>query len=374
MKILFLGNINNPLLQNLAAGLKKKNNCSIDIISDKEPGKQTDSKIFDDVICLSAESYLYKIPKLKMLLYGLAYLRILKKLKRQYDICHIHYLSGNYFLSVNEIKKRSKKLIVTVFGSEYYKSSSLLKFFQKKIAKEANVITFANENTLRAFHKTFSVKRENLIIQKYGLTILDTIKKLKDIPVNSLKQTLHFSRDAFVITCGTNGSPHQQHIKIIEALQNIKTHLPDNYIFVFPLTYGGEKTYIQKLESILKISGLKYILFTTFLDENKLSSLRLVTDILIQVQTSDQLSGAMQEHLYARNVVITGSWLPYEEFLKNEVFFETINSPEDLDKKLLEIIQNISLYRDKVKNNPEKIYLMSGQENTINSWVTLYNK
>jgi hypothetical protein len=374
MRILFLGNVNNPLLLNLAFGLKEQYGCSIDILSDKKPSGLSLKNPFTNISFIDSDSVLYRLPKIKMLSFSLTYRKELRAMPMDYDICHIHYLSANYSFSIKEIRKRSKKIVATVFGSEYYKSSFLIRLFQKKIIKSADAISFANRSTLNSFKKTFRINEKKLHICKYGLAIFDQIKLFQDIKKSEIKEKLGLSPGAFIITCGTNASPFQQHTEIINALSSIQNVLPQDYQLLFPLTYGGSPGYVEKLRSLLDQQGLKYKFYTQFLPEKDLSYIRLATDLLIQVQVTDQLSGAMQEHIFAGNVILTGRWLPYEEFYENGVVLETVEKVEDIDYKLVNIIRNFDFYKAKANDNPGKVYKMASVESTVTKWFEVYKE
>lgn len=373
MKILFLGNINNPLLVGLATGLKKKGH-TIDFLSEAKSNNPELKQIFNKIIFINSESVFFRIPKVKMLAFTIANYKALKSLRSEYDICHIHYLSANYSFLIKSLQKKARKIVITVFGSDYYKSSRLIKRLQGRIVKIADAITFANKSTLNAFRNTFKVEKKKMFLCKYGLPILNRIKALKDIPKSKAKELLGLSSESFVITCGTNGSVYQQHFSIIESLVKIKSQLPEHYILVFPVTYGANKVDVDKLEMELRENGLKHLLFKNYLSNDDLSLLRVSSDILIQVQVTDQLSGAMQEHLYAGNVVITGAWLPYNEFVVNGIYFETVEKVSELGSRLVTIINDLGFYKNKGLENPEKIYNMCGMESAVERWGEVYRQ
>ena len=69
------------------------------------------------------------------------------------------------------------------------------------------------------------------------------------------------------------------------------------------------------------LQPIKYFLALTHiitkrLNDQELTNLRLNCEVFINLQDTDQLSGAMLETLCADKIVITGSWLNYD-VLKN---------------------------------------------------------
>ena len=105
---------------------------------------------------------------------------------------------------------------------------------------------------------------------------------------------------------------------------------------------------------------------------SEIALIRKATDIMIQVQTTDQFSGSMQEHLYAQNVVITGSWLPYKAMKNEGIYFEEIRNIAEITDLLPEIIRNCSTYESKTHQNTEIISNLSRWENNIQAWSKLY--
>jgi hypothetical protein len=93
---------------------------------------------------------------------------------------------------------------------------------------------------------------------------------------------------------------------------------------------------------------------------------------MIQLQTSDQFSGSMQEHLYTRNVVITGSWLPYKTMKDFGVNFIEIDKVSELANSLAKVIANYNEYYSNTDNNPEAILKLSSWQYNIQDWLALY--
>jgi hypothetical protein len=94
---------------------------------------------------------------------------------------------------------------------------------------------------------------------------------------------------------------------------------------------------------------------------------------MLQLQITDQFSGSMQEHLFARNVVITGSWLPYDTLKEKGSYFIEIDKVEDLNDVLPDVINNFSTYEQRTTNNPGVITELSSWGKNIKQWAEMYN-
>lgn len=77
--------------------------------------------------------------------------------------------------------------------------------------------------------------------------------------------------------------------------------------------YGAEiiteSDYMSIVEETLSQSKFQYVVFKSFLTENLLLSLRMSTNIIINIIMSDALSSSTQEYLYSKGVVIVGDRL-----------------------------------------------------------------
>lgn len=290
----------------------------------------------------------------------------------KYDIIHIHFLSPFYGFVAKQIRKKCDKIIVTIWGSDYYRTTQDERQFQKNIFEIADNINFGNENTLIDFNDYYNqIYNDKLSVCRFGLIQLEYIKAFINDDKVKLRDTLSLPENSIVITCGYNASPAQNHLSIIESILKVKNQLPTNCYFLFPMTYG-DKELVISVRKRLGESGINYRIYNEFLSEEDTAKLRLVSDIMIQVQTTDQLSGSMQEYLYAENVIITGSWLPYSVFKNKGIYFIDVDKVEDVGNKLVDSIRNLHSLRYKCSSNKEIIWNMTSWEKAINNWINVY--
>lgn len=296
------------------------------------------------------------------------------RLIEKYDIIHIHFLTPFYGLLAEQIRKKCDKIIVTIWGSDYYRTTQEEKQVQKNIFEIADNINFGNENTLSNFNDYYNkVYSNKLSICRFGLIQLEYIKDSINDDKTKLKELLSLPKDSIIITCGYNASPAQNHLSIIDSIRKVKKQLPANCYFLFPMTYGDSNLVISVREKLIK-SGINYKIYDEFLSEEDTAKLRVVSDIMIQVQTTDQLSGSMQEYLYADNVVITGSWLPYSVFKNNGVYFLEVDKVEEVGKKLTYSVRSLHKLKNKCSKNEDIIWNMTSWERAINNWINVYEK
>ena len=174
------------------------------------------------------------------------------------------------------------------------------------------------------------------------------------------------------IVCGYSAGTIMQHQAIIESLKPVKNKL-GAYKIIFPMTYGwrGEQNR-RKVKEQLASLGLDTRVLEDYLPMHELQSLRLATDIMINVPSSDQMSASMLEHLAAGSVVITGKWLPYDGLFAKGVYSIVIGKIEDLPGALSHVLDNFEFHKEKSKANREIILRMMNWNFIRNNWYKAY--
>ncbi|MEN4054155.1 glycosyltransferase [Sulfurimonas sp. NWX79] len=316
----------------------------------------------------SKEFLKYKnIPKISMF-FRMLYI---KKVIQEYnfDIVNIHVSRWFYLLILPTLIKQ--KLIITFYGSDFYRTSNLIKDIQKVIYKKADAITFTNPLTMKSFLNYYNNFKDKSYVCRFGLKTLDYIDKNRDKSKTEIKQSLGYNSKKIIITCGYNSTKAQQHTKIIESIKKLDDSLLKKIQFIFPMTYGDNLNR-ENIKNILKSSNLDYIVLEDFLYKDENAYIKLASDIMINILETDSFSGTMQEFLYANNVVITGSWLPYELFDKEGIKYYKIDDTKELKKTITKIVNNMKEYKRDLLVNQDIIYRLSSWKNCIESWVNVY--
>jgi len=373
MRILFLGNANNPLILNLAAELKRTDTTLlIDIIAVNDNAGEAAHRTFNKIWITGSPQGFWNRKGLKTLWMIRRFRTVLKSVDEQYDFLHMFFLHVGFSGSTDLLQRIARKRIISVFGSELYRSPEVVIRKLRSLVAIADHVTAANPDTLRDFRKRFVYPEDKTSICRFGLQPLRSIDAMKDVSKESHKAAIGIAPETFLITCGYNASAGQQHYAMINAITAVKELLPDPYLLLFPVAMGGTATYISELENKLKSANLNYKFIREYLPDNELAHLRCATDIMIQIQITDQLAGAMQEHLYAGNVVITGAWLPYAVLEEGGIVWWKTNSPENLGSSLAEVLKNYHEYNGLSSKNRAIIGSLSSWAETIASWRNLY--
>jgi hypothetical protein len=383
MNILIIGDALSQYTTNFSFALKQYDpSIDIDIINTRpvKPNEknQFKSSAYNQTIHYQPMNGLMEcLPKIRVLfrnLKGNSNLRIVKKKIDDYDVILLHGFWKQNCEIYNKLNPSKPFTVAAVWGSDFYKRSSNERMvFQMMDICDLVVISTQNMvEDITAVHHIDSAKIRNCL---FGLAPLERLMKMEDENSSSAKKKLGFDPDDILITCGYNGSPNQQHLAIISSLSRILKNNPKPIKLLVPITYGGDSKYHQEIKSALIHSGLDYKIYDTFLPDEVVSYLRKATSIMLQIQQSDAFSGSMQEHLFCKNIVITGSWLPYQSLLDKNIYYEAIDDLTQLDDKLLYVIDNFELLRDKAsKINTKDKFVSSLWSECIKDWYNALNE
>jgi len=291
-----------------------------------------------------------------------------------YDICQIHVVNPQYWYLRGVLQKKCRNVVSSIWGSDFYRVSRFSRRRQEMLFRISSAITFTNSNTLEEFDRYFHERySDKLRVCRFGLAPLSELKNLR-LTKSECRRSLAIPNDSFLVTIGYNANPGQQHIGVLESINNYIGKLPANLYLLLPLTYGGPQNYKSSLKSWLDDSGLRYKLFSEFMPDRQIALIRKASDVFINVQVSDQFSGSMQEHLFAENVVITGDWLPYKTLDEKRVFMRKVSSVDDVGRELVHVVNNLDLLRKGCRENPGIIWELSSWEKNIQVWVDVYEK
>ena len=321
---------------------------------------------------------LRKIPLIKKVITYFLKIRFLKEISKDGSIIHIHYCHEKYLSYYTFFKKYKIPLIISIWGSDYYRISEYLRIKQRNLYEYAEAITFANTNTMNDFitfyGPHFKGKCYNI---RLGLDSLNTIQRrlLQNNSPIHIKTRLQLPTDKIIVSCGYNANVEQQHVEILEALNELSGEMKKQIHLLFPLTYPSiSRNYYSEIKNKAADYGFSFTLFDTYLSNESIAEIRIASDIFINMQTTDQFSASMQEYLFCGTIVMNGSWLPYSDLSTEGIFFINISSFADLSRSLSEIIDNYDTYKVKCAQNKNIIWRVSSWESVTKSWVSLYNR
>lgn len=308
------------------------------------------------------------IPKINALVKLFLISKILNK--SGFDVVNILGV-GWHFVLLFLWLERHIRLILTFYGSDFYRSSRWAKTVLLPLYKRVYAITFTNPATKASFLKHYQCFEEKCHVCRFGLKTLDFIDKNRSTNRAGIRKHLGYDQNRLIVTCGYNATSAQQHETMIECIKRLPKKAKDAMQFVFPLTYG-DPAHKEKVKAILHRSSLNYLVLEEFLYADENAYIKLASDIMINILQTDSFSGSMQEFLYAGNIVITGSWLPYELFDSSGIVYEKIDEPQALTSKLFECYEGFEEFRKKLGANEAIIHELSSWSVTIEQWLAVY--
>ncbi len=289
----------------------------------------------------------------------------------RYDTIQIHYLILSYNKLIYLFKLISNNIVGVFWGSDLFrqKKENYAKLHQ--ICLKCNVLNFSTETMEEFYKKNISFLPEKIKISRcrFGLSNLSIIDSLRNQTKLSLIKHLGISEEYLskkIITIGYNGKREQQHLKVIESLKELSNK--NDYLLLFPVTYGKNAMYIDEIKSKALESNFESVFFESYLTDEKVAALRLLSDVFIQVQITDALSGSTQEHLYAGSFTIVGDWLPYKVLQESGVVFNSVRSISEINGVIKSFNPECTDFKE---TNISAIGMLSSWQYTIKDWVML---
>jgi hypothetical protein len=198
-------------------------------------------------------------------------------------------------------------------------------------------------------------------------TILDTIDQLRQNQeeINRFKKKYGLRDETKNICIGYSATPKHNHLKVLKCFDG-KNY--QDYLFILPLTYGGNEEYIEQIKRYAEKSSLKIIIIENFLSLKELALLRLCCGYFLQTRESDANSGSFYEAVYAGATAFAGTWLPYGNIRQAGIRFFEYEKYEEIPVK----VRHDKLSNKNCSDNQMIIRKRFGQKAQINNWVEIY--
>lgn len=294
--------------------------------------------------------------------------------RHEYQVIHVMYCVQDLMVVAGSLRKAAPRLILTVFGSDFMQLSSWKHMLMRRVYRSADFVTANNGEALEKIGKTYRLDPHQLRLCRFGFGNLDEIAGLSHLDKAESRRRLGFPDDRIIICIGYNYDPIQQHLPVLQSIAacDALKKMKERLFFVIPMTYGTAPSYRDKLRTSVSALPFDHATIERFLSTQEVAHLRKAADILVQVQKSDSLSASTLEHMFAGNLLITGSWLPYGDLDKAGIYFRRIGRPEDTGMELLHCLENLESEAGKSRGNSEIIYRLNSWNANIGSWMNLY--
>lgn len=312
--------------------------------------------------------------------YDKLYLNLRKTIKElpQFDIIHFLWIERQMGLLANLLKKKGKHIFTSVGGSDLYRDSRQLhvKLWQKRLLRISDWISSENIGTKEYFYQIYGEEFKKIphSVIRFGVDIIDAINE-NVISKNDLRTKWDIPQDKLVVVCGHNGRREHQHLEMIAAISRLPKETLEQYFFVIPMTYlVPSEEYAEEIRDAISRITDQFVILRDFMTVKEMAELTILSDAMIHVQTTDQLSSTMVAHMYEGNIVIAGDWLPYESLRDEGVQFYSISDFGKLTWYLEDICGKIKCYCDECRDNREAIYRLSSWESMSKEWYGVYER
>ena len=320
--------------------------------------------------------FLLKIPGIKYLMrYVAALLFMVKYQKTNWDISHILNLKRENFWLLLFLHFRSKNVIVTIFGRSTY-INKMKRVCFRPVYKYVKYITFEHKDSMQEFREFNMNISDKQMVRLYPP--ISHFRK-KEFEFNKVKKTLAvkdlgLEPGLIHLACSSTISSYDQHYKVIDALTFIRDK--EKVQLMFLLTYGGSEKEKKKIIKYINehLASFNVKIFTSFLSVEEIIKYRFATDIYVNMRITDQLAGAVLETVAGGSILITGSWLKYNDFDEQKIQYKKVNDFHELTICLNESINSVAEF-EKIysKENSRKIIEAYAFENISEKWLELYS-
>jgi hypothetical protein len=271
-----------------------------------------------------------------------------------------HFLHPSSVIIAALFGVMGRPFAIHLWGSDFVywrrRNNWLLRF----VLRRARFVSLANTQMLEEA-RTLWGKHVRFRTLRFGL---DAIDDLRATPSASDTRT---RPDTLQVVMGTNSQVAQQHEDMIQAIESLPEATKRRCNFVFPLSYG-DRNNRERVLARLKQASFQHSVLDRMIFGSQLANFRRSTDVLVQIQTHDALSGAMLESLYAGARVITGRWLPYDDLRSQGIDWIEIGRTAEL-VTALQTALDLSI---DVGHNRRIVAQLADWQQVLPTWVAAY--
>ena len=296
---------------------------------------------------------------------------------RNYDILDLQSSFIKDYADITEIaKKNGVKVKTLIWGSDFNLETPEQRPWKDRIYKNSDIIQLGplgkeTNGKFEGRYPKYSLKIRRAPVGRDQFDVLD--KMFEHVSLQDESFLNKQVKGKLMVTCGYNGREMQQHLLILDAIDNLPQELKQKIFLFLPMTYQFHEDYYYLIHKKLENIKIPYQVQKERLSLEQNLTMRMKTDIVVNIQEHDGLASSIQEHLYCGNVLIAGEWLPYNYFTDNNVFYLK-TSLENLTNNIKDVIEHYSEYKQKCINNRENLYKITSWEAVAPQWIKIYNE
>lgn len=312
-----------------------------------EEGHKSDDYKVDKYVSLPKSKFdgiIKRIPYIRSKYASVLAVKTFKRVLSQskYNLVAIYQIPSNADKYVQICNSAEISILMYPWGSDILRCSERAKKHIRMAFDNTDFVGgAAKSNCILAAQNDYGVPSNKILFQKNYLSGVGLLQKMKDSKSRpQMIRELNIPSAEYYIVCGYNGARTQNHNTIVDALIVNKLNLPNDYLVIFPMTYGATQDYYEGIKKRCEENLLNVFFLREFISNEKMAYLHLLTDLFVNIQDTDCGNAFMIEALFAKNRIVTGRWLHYEQFEQFGVPYHLIDKPEALSEKLSEIFSN----------------------------------
>ncbi len=292
----------------------------------------------------------------------------------RFDVFQMLWIENIWVAFSEMLIQKCRHLNLCIGGSDFYRASKEELEYKRILIDKAHMVSGETDDIISDFLQVYPEVKDRIRQVNFGIDVLDLIDSVDSKSIKKLREKLGISDGKLVVTCGHNGNRSHQHISMIHELSRLNEDVKERLCFMFPMTYPQDNDeYINEVRFQLDSSKLDYKILTEFMDEKQMAEYSVLSDIMIHVQTTDQLSSTMLEEMYAGTIVIVGNWLPYEMLKKRGLVFWGIDNICELGNAIIEVNRDIKKYKKECGVNHKMVHELSSWDTMSEKWLDLWS-
>lgn len=299
------------------------------------------------------------------------------RLRSPSETAVVHSLSLDVFWLVPLLKRRLRRVVLICYGSDVLRRDARFDWLLKIGLSRLDGIAATNHNVLDCLKKDFPcVLPLDPCIVRFGLPVFDALDTQAAVSKKEAKQQLGLDAEKQIVCLGYSACAGQRQLELIEFFAN-RISAFEGYQFVVPVQYGeveivdAVKTACAKANEAIR--RRQFLPLVEFHDITQSALMRKATDILVNHSVSDAFSGTVQEVIYAGNLVLASSSLPYRTMPSFGTAIRTYDTLSEIEALLSP--ENLESWRRQGEvaetQNREQLRTVSSWEAVRSDWEAL---
>jgi len=289
-----------------------------------------------------------KIPKFRAILMQKNCIRAARRYS-PFDVIINMFVSPDTLSCAIAQKKYGGSILAYFCGSDIIRADALTCARLKKRLVKTDHAVFASTGVQKAYEEKIGHLndcRQTTI--RLGISVFSNIDwEMANSSIEKCKYSFGIPTDKKTVSIGYNGSEAQNHLSVLEQIKLIAPEIKEKILILIPMTYAGTKKYVAQVSAAAKMTGCEVMIFSEYMDHKTIAKLWLATDVFINAQVSDGLSGSVLEIMYAGALLLNASWLHYSEYENWGLEYRNLSRFEDLPELLTDVIRTPLIRNEK---------------------------